>query len=503
MSISRTLKNIVRGQIQGDEPLLIQQAAREELADLPPSALEPNATTAPADGLDVSDKHVISVYAAGTRAHRVHPEQGKNPRQNHRVARLHRNNRAAYYVEGNTIHVVAPPYVSGATAYYLPLPGKTPIGSYGAQLDTVIASKAALLWLQEEAAQKRADVTLVQTMPTPPTAPPAPSVSYNDANAVAPTATNVGGLPDAPQLATLTYSVTQAPSLSTLDLSTQIDNTTNLSPPDPPDPPSFNYAPASKEAPASTTISPLPDAPSFVFQVEEKPTQVSVGSLDLSTNIDDNTEIDPPSKTLDFSVSETLPQYSGPSVLTLDFADYTTYFNAEDPEMSTEALEKLQTEIRSFEAKANQALQDFQNEVQAYGAEVQKEAEQAGVDLQDFQTDLQAYQAEVERQVQEHQQEVQSKIEEYTAIGNVEQAFHQLAIEQERVRVQTELEEYTREVERTLQQAQLKAQEAQQTAQNAQDAAVPAGASGIRKPGRPPNSAVSGQPAKSRPAYRA
>jgi hypothetical protein len=471
MDLSTRLRSITA--IEDEfEAYVLSEAARSELSDLPPSALEPQCSVTQTSGsLDVSGQHVVSVFAGGGRAHKVRPHEAASEPYSDRVRRLKRDGRAVYWTEGGTLHLDLPPRVTKAHVYHLPIP---PLGgqgsSYNAQLQDVIAARAGLLYLSEKAASVRADLSLLSSLPDPPTVPSAPSIQYSDASAVAPSTTTIGTLPDAPQLTSLTRSIEGAPSLSDLDLGTQIDNTTALSPPSSPPEPSFDYGAAAKEAPTSTTIDTLPTPPSYSAQSASKPTQVSVGSLDLSTEIGDTTALDPPSKTLDFSVSEDLPTYNGPTSLSLSYSDYQTYFGAEDPEMSTEALEKLQTEVQEFEASVSQALQDFQNQVQSYSAAVQEEAEKAGVDVQDFQTDLQAYQAKVERQVQEHQQEVQSKIEEYTAIGNVEQAFHQLAIEQERARVQTELESYNREVERTLRQAQLKAQEAQQTAQNAQEA---------------------------------
>ena len=79
MDLSTRLRSITA--IEDEiEAYVLSEAARSELSDLPPRALEPQCrVTQTTDTLDVSDQHVVSVFSGGGPAHATVLEPGCRP----------------------------------------------------------------------------------------------------------------------------------------------------------------------------------------------------------------------------------------------------------------------------------------------------------------------------------------------------------------------------------------------------------------------------------------
>jgi len=216
----------------------VMVAAREVTTELPPSIVETvTATVSLKEGESYTlDGDIpVSAYVEKTGKRLVQvPRSQVLDDDSRRLGRLRRNGRGAWYVHQGAVQVLLPheDYIKKATLHYIPELGFDELDEppFGPQWAEVLSTHAALQLLNEEAGRVRANTTLVDMLGDPPTAPSAPSISYTDASAVAPTSTTISSLPSVPQLASLTRSIEGAPSLSDLDLGTQIDNTTSLSP---------------------------------------------------------------------------------------------------------------------------------------------------------------------------------------------------------------------------------------------------------------------------------
>lgn len=115
----------------------------------------------------------------------------------------------------------------------------------------------------------------------------------------------------------------------------------------------------------------------------------------------------------------TAPVYTGPT-LSLDYTDYSTYFDLEDSEIGMLALAKLQKQLESFREEMQDALNDFNDANVEYQATIRGNIEQAGITLQeelsnaqrDDNVDITNRAKQLEQQVVEYQNELARHAEE-------------------------------------------------------------------------------------------
>ena len=460
---------------QADLDLALMEAAAQVYGDLGDSNIEAIATREdiPADGLSLNGRRLGGVVTEHGRAFQIDPSRKKSFRHGERT-------RPVYFVEGSTVYV-QPDHVE-CQALLLDVPTTTgEAEAKDPQLQILFALQAAQHIIQERMAEQQRNIQDVGTLPNVPAAPSEPTFTYTDAAEISPTATTIGNLPAAPQL-TVPSDGTKPDvvTIGSLDLSTDTEG-------NPLSRPSLSLTPSFPTPPT---------APDVAATFPDAPTKPSVPAVDA-----------------------TVPTYNGPTDLSLDYTDFDAYFDLEDAEMGEQALGKLQTEVQAFQSETSEAVQSFQSKVDAYNSEIQGEiqqvqavlqeyqadvdayvsevqslVEQEGLEVQAFQAEVQAFQSEtqaeasriqsevrafegelqsyrtaIETKVQEFTTELDRKLQQYQAQGNVESTFQQLALEGEQARVQAAMNEFQAEVEKEIQQAQLVAQEAQQTAQNAQE----------------------------------
>jgi len=352
------------------------------------------------------------------------------------------------------------------------------------------------------------------TLPTAPTTPSAPSIAYIDATATAPGAISVAALPTSPVYTPPTLATrTTSPTVGTLDLTKKVDGVTALTAPTAPSDPVIAYVDATAATAAATTVAALGTAPTY--------TKPSFGgslslptfpTLDLETKLDGVTAnplpTTPAAPSIAFSDSTaattaattvaalgTPPAYTKGAAAPA-YTDWDTYFDgsaAEDPEMMAETMRKAGVEIQASHLLVQDELNEYQKELSVYQTDAQHKIEQARITAQEalanmrastdvaiqneaqtlsaavanydrvlakFDKDIALYVADTQAQVQEYEAAFRKAFDPWIAQQREYTQQYGLDIQSELNEFNKELAAYQTDAQHKIQQAQITAQEA-------------------------------------------
>ncbi|MDP6586900.1 MAG: hypothetical protein QF535_19745, partial [Anaerolineales bacterium] len=258
---------------------------------------------------------------------------------------------------------------------------------------------------------------------TPPVAPSLTVVSHSDASAtdmdtssIVITSASAPSIVDVSAFApTYNKPVFSAPSLSA------VGDLTLPSVPVAPSSPSFTYDDVTGIADIVEPIVAISDmsaldtsAPSYTKPTVVLESPPSLGDLTISATLPTAPVLSASSDS-SISFSQPAPTYTGP-VVSPDFSQAETYIETdEDIELANAKLKEIDTRINEFQAKVQNASQEFNKENTEYQAQLQISIQNAQLNksddsglLQKYSIDLQKYQADVNTQIQEYQQNLES-----------------------------------------------------------------------------------------------
>lgn len=272
---------------------ILDEAARLLIAELPEPMLMSFATEETDDGtsgVDVTNKRIVKAHKDGYPARlidetlRTRLTNTAEPTPVYYVL----NNTAYVKPEGGTITTIAFPNIKRSD---------TTVSGWGTMLVDLLVERAALLILDIMMVDVREGYGTSVTLPTIPDAPAAPSFVTSDAAAVAPSVTTISALPTAPVYTEPSLdSEVAAPSVSSLSITETA--------PTAPAAPSIFYTDAAFVAAATTSIAELGTAPAYTKPIFEGSLALpSLPSLDLTTEADGITALDPPSALVAPSIS--------------------------------------------------------------------------------------------------------------------------------------------------------------------------------------------------------
>lgn len=422
---------------------ILNEASRRVISDLPPQALEPlkvevtdpDGTT----GVSLAEYRVLEVHKGGYYAVPISSSIVDT------ITTDPDEESPLFYISGTTGYVL-PGGGTFVCVQYLTFTQdtmkKATITGYPLHILDVIVYRAALMVIDHIMAHKHKNMTLTITRPTVPTAPNAPVIYYSDATAVAPSATTIGALPSAPIFAAPSFGGSLSlPTFPTLDLSVVAIPTPPAAPsiaysvataasiaqtsiaalptaptytpptfggslslpvisainvtldasggaltvPDPPAALTLSYSDAAAASVSQTTISSLPDPPTFLPPAfEGSITAPVIADLDVDNDVStsfpalptlqDIVRVDAIAQTATAAAVGSLPTppVYAPVLPTLDFTDWESAQAEWDPERMQAELVKVQVQLDEYQAQISEAQSKFQEEVEEYRAEVSK-----------------------------------------------------------------------------------------------------------------------------------
>lgn len=170
-------------------------------------------------------------------------------------------------------------------------PSDTTVANVPDSLMQLFVLRTAFNMLAVLAAKDRDTVVTALSMPSAPSAPTAPAIAYTSASGSDPSTVSIAALPTAPvyNSPSLASKPTE-PTVGTLDLGTKVDGVTTLSPPTAPASPSIAYSDATAATISDTTVAALPDIPTFTTTNFGGSLSLPVlPTLDLETELDGST----------------------------------------------------------------------------------------------------------------------------------------------------------------------------------------------------------------------
>lgn len=382
-----------------DPPLLnhlLERSAREVVQDLPLRSLEPLYVelTDAGDGVSTINHLVVGVHKSGVRA---------MPFDYSKLARAtFVASDPGYYTFGGKTYVKPAGGTILAVAYPVVTAESSDVAGVPFEMVNLIVTWTAALWLDHEMSKIGADASVSAVMPTAPTPPAAPTISYTDAVAVAPAAVSIGALPTGPAYQSQSITPASAPTVSDVDLTRRVDGLTALTPPTAPAAPSIAYTDATAASISQTTISALPAPPSFT-----KPTFGGslalpvIPTLDVTVKADGVTALTIPTAPIAPSITSagiadvsidalpTAPSYTKVSA-TIDRTDLDAMFGELDPEMMAQTISEVGTQISETQIKVQEEVNEFNKDVEAYRAAIQRSIEQARLTLEERRAEMDA-----------------------------------------------------------------------------------------------------------------
>lgn len=373
------------------------RATRQVFSDLPEHVLNNLAAEEPdsGTGVDVTNKRVLRAHKDG------YPVEWLDPTLRTRLEAVSYGKPGAYEL-ANKVYVVP----EGGTVVTLAYPDFNRADSEGDlsipdMLLDVIVTKTAINVLAAMMKDIRDGYGTAVTLPTAPTPPNAPSFAAADITAAVPTATPIAALPSAPVYnAPSLDSKPTAPTISALDLTTKVDGSTALTPPSAPASPALSYSDATAAVIGTVSVGELPALPTYTAATFGGSLSIpSLPVLDLSTELDNTTPLNPPAAPsaptftyTDASVSSvvattiaalaTAPTYTK-DTSTLDFTAYDTYEGDEDPEMMSGIVNKLNVRLTEIRTEIEDEVNEWRAQSREYDADTQHKIEQARIKMQE------------------------------------------------------------------------------------------------------------------------
>jgi hypothetical protein len=241
----------------------LTEACRQVIAELPEEVLLPLASELTDAGSGVSVAAMRVLDAHKLGYKAEHIDALTRVRI---VASTHPQAYPVWYMLGTTAYVEP----DGGTVLAITVPALLISDSTAADfgcddmLADVIIARAASLIMDHMMQEARDAMGTTITLPTVPTPPSAPTISYTDATATSPSTVTIAALPTAP--AYTPPSLAAAPAavtVGTLDLTKEVDGVTSLDAPTAPVAPVIAYVDATATSGSASTIGALPTVPTL------------------------------------------------------------------------------------------------------------------------------------------------------------------------------------------------------------------------------------------------
>ena len=123
------------------------------------------------------------------------------------------------------------------------------------------------------------------------------------------------------------------------------------------------------------------------------------------------------------AADDNVPDYSAPVMPPLDFSSVDTSINVdEDPEMAGSKLNKIQAQVSEFQARSQDAVNEWQKDMSIYKAKIEQAVSTASNLLSSENSEFQAALTKYQAEVQTYQTDAENRVSDWTK-NNIEHKY--------------------------------------------------------------------------------